>query len=64
VRGLVQRPDAAKPGVRRSILFVNGRPFRAPDLVRAVERGYRTTIPQGARPWLFLYLRLRATVST
>ena len=56
VRGLIQRPDAAKPGVRRSHLFVNGRPFRAPGLVRAVERGYRTTIPQGVRPWLFLYL--------
>jgi len=58
VRGLVQRPDAAKPGVRRSHLFVNGRPFRATELVRAVERGYRTTIPQGVRPWLFLYLRV------
>jgi len=58
VRGLVQRPDAARPGVRRSHLFVNGRPFRSPALVRAVERGYRTTIPQGARPWLFLYLQL------
>ncbi|KPJ79537.1 MAG: hypothetical protein AMS19_11005 [Gemmatimonas sp. SG8_23] len=58
VAGLVQRPDAARPGVRRSHLFVNGRPFRSPLLVRAVERGYRTTIPQGARPWLFLYLRV------
>jgi DNA mismatch repair protein MutL len=58
VHGLVQRPDAARPGVRRSHLFVNGRPFRSPALVRAVERGYRTTIPQGARPWLFLYLQL------
>jgi DNA mismatch repair protein MutL len=58
VRGLVQRPDAARPGVRRSHLFVNGRPFRSPALVRAVERGYRTTIPQGARPWLFLYLQV------
>lgn len=58
VRGLVQRPDAAKPGVRRSHLFVNGRPFRETALVRAVERGYRTTIPQGVRPWLFLYLRV------
>jgi DNA mismatch repair protein MutL len=58
VRGLVQRPDAARPGVRRSHLFVNGRPFRSPELVRAVERGYRTTIPQGVRPWLFLYLRV------
>jgi DNA mismatch repair protein MutL len=58
VAGLVQRPDAARPGVRRSHLFVNGRPFRSPELVRAVERGYRTTIPQGARPWLFLYLTM------
>ena len=58
VRGLIQRPDAAKPGVRRVHLFVNGRPFRAPALVRAAERGYRTTIPHGARPWIFLYLEL------
>jgi len=58
VHGLVQRPDAAKPGVRRSYLFVNGRPFRAGGLVRAADRGYRTTIPQGARPWVFLYLRV------
>lgn len=58
VRGLIQRPDAARPGVRRSHLFVNGRPFRSAPLVRAVERGYRTTIAQGVRPWLFLYLRV------
>ncbi|MDE3001795.1 MAG: DNA mismatch repair endonuclease MutL [Gemmatimonadota bacterium] len=56
--GLIQRPDQARPGVRRSHLFVNGRPFRSPALVRAVERGYRTTIPQGVRPWLFLYLQV------
>ena len=56
LRGLVQRPDAARPGLRRAHLFVNGRPFRAPALVRAAERGYRTTMPPGARPWLFLYL--------
>lgn len=58
VRGLIQRPDAARPGVRRSHLFVNGRPFRSPDVVRAVERGYRTTLPHGVRPWIFLYLEL------
>jgi len=58
VRGLIQRPDAAKPGLRRSHLFVNGRPFRSTELVRAAERGYRTTIPQGVRPWIFLYLRV------
>ena len=58
VHGLVQRPDAAKPGVRRSYLFVNGRPFKATELLKAADRGYRTTIPSGARPWLFLYLRV------
>jgi len=58
LKGLVQRPDAAKPGVRRSYLFVNGRPFRAPQLVKAAERGYRTTIPEGVRPWMFFYLQV------
>jgi len=58
VRGLVQRPDASKPGLRRVHLFVNGRPFRAVEIVRAAERGYRTTIPPGARPWMFLYLQV------
>jgi DNA mismatch repair protein MutL len=58
LKGLVQRPDAVKPGVRRSYLFVNGRPFRAPQLVKAAERGYRTTIPQGVRPWIFFYLQV------
>ncbi|HSM61946.1 MAG TPA: DNA mismatch repair endonuclease MutL [Longimicrobiales bacterium] len=56
VRGLVQRPDAARPGVRRVHLFVNGRPFRATALVRAAERGYRTTVAHGVRPWMFLAL--------
>jgi DNA mismatch repair protein MutL len=56
VRGLIQRPDASQPGVRRSALFVNGRPFRDAAIQRAVERGYRTTIPYGARPWYVLYL--------
>jgi DNA mismatch repair protein MutL len=56
VRGLVQRPDAARPGLRRAHLFVGSRPFREPSLVRAAERGYRTTIPDRARPWMFLYL--------
>ncbi|HEX9885903.1 MAG TPA: DNA mismatch repair endonuclease MutL [Longimicrobiales bacterium] len=56
VRGLVQRPDAADAGVRRAYLYVNGRPFRDPALVKAVESGYRTTIPAGARPWLFVDL--------
>ena len=58
VKGLIQRPDAAKPGRGRRYLFVNGRPFKAPELVQAAERGYRTTIPKEARPWMFLYLQV------
>ena len=58
VHGLVQRPDAARAGMRRAQLFVNGRPFRAVEIVRAAERAYRTTIPGGARPWLLLYFQL------
>jgi DNA mismatch repair protein MutL len=58
VRGLIQRPDAARPGFRRAHLFVNGRPFRNPALLRAADRGYRTTISAGQRPWLFLYLQV------
>jgi DNA mismatch repair protein MutL len=56
VTGMIQRPDAARPGLRRSLLLVNGRPFREPALLRAADRAYRTTIPPGARPWLFLSL--------
>ena len=58
MRGLIQRPDAAAPGFRRAYLFVNGRPFKSPALLRAVDRGYRTTTAPGQRPWLFLYLQV------
>lgn len=56
LRGLIQRPDDARPGFRRAHLFVNGRPFREPALLRAADRGYRTTIAQKIRPWVFLYV--------
>jgi DNA mismatch repair protein MutL len=59
VRGLIQRPDAARPGYRRAYLFVNGRPFRSPALLRAADRGYRTTTSPGQRPWVFLYFGAR-----
>jgi DNA mismatch repair protein MutL len=58
VRGLIQRPDAAKSGFRRAHLFVNGRPFRSRTLLASVDRGYRTTISERVRPWAFLYLRM------
>ena len=58
VSGYVQRPDAARPGHRRAQLFVNGRPFRDPALLKAAERGFRTTIAPGQRPWIFLHLQV------
>ncbi len=58
VRGFVQRPADAKPTGRKAFLFVNGRPFRDPFLVRAAEAGYRATINPGCRPTVFLSLGL------
>ena len=54
VEGFVQRPGDARPTGRRTQLFVNGRPFRDPFLVRAAEAGYRAAIHPGDRPSLFL----------
>ena len=54
VRGFVQRPADARPSGRKAFLFVNGRPFRDPFLVRAAEAGYRGAITPGSRPTLFL----------
>jgi DNA mismatch repair protein MutL len=59
VAGLVERPDAAISGPRRVHLFVGGRPFRDRSLQAAAERGYRTTVPQSARPSLLLYLDVK-----
>jgi DNA mismatch repair protein MutL len=60
IRGVVQRPDRARPGFRRAYLFVGGRPFRDSGLLSAADRGYRTTIPRDHRPWLFLFLEVPA----
>ena len=56
VHGFIQRPAEAQPTGRRTQLFVNGRPFRDPFLVRAAEAGYRSAIHPGDRPSLFLKL--------
>ncbi len=53
--GLIQRPDAARTGRRRST-FVNGRPFRDRGLGRLVDEAYRTTIAPELRPDFLLYL--------
>ncbi len=56
VAGFVQRPGDARPTGRRTQLFVNGRPFKDPFLVRAAEAGYRAAIHPGDRPTLYLNL--------
>ncbi|MFQ5746997.1 MAG: DNA mismatch repair endonuclease MutL [Gemmatimonadota bacterium] len=59
VGGLVQRPDAARPAGGRRYLFVNGRPFRDPGLLRVVDAAYRTTVAPGLRPSAFLRLEIQ-----
>ncbi len=54
VAGFVQRPGDAQPTGRRTQLFVNGRPFKDPFLVRAAEAGYRSAIHPGDRPSIYL----------
>jgi len=58
ITGLVQRPHSSRPGGRKAYLFVNGRSFTDRYLVRAVDRAYKTTIPQGVYPSLFLFLEV------
>ncbi|GIW51171.1 MAG: DNA mismatch repair protein MutL [Gemmatimonadales bacterium] len=58
VRGFVQRPADARPAGRRAYLFVNGRPFKDPLLVRAAEAGYRAAINPGCRPSILLAISL------
>ena len=61
VGGLTQRPAAARASRRRQHVFVNGRPVDAPDLFRAALRGYRSTLPGGARPDVYLLIELDPT---
>jgi DNA mismatch repair protein MutL len=58
VQGFVQRPAATRAAGRKTHLFVNGRPFRDPFLVRAAEAGYRATLPPGHRPTMILGIEL------
>ncbi|MEX0843291.1 MAG: DNA mismatch repair endonuclease MutL [Gemmatimonadota bacterium] len=58
--GLIQRPGRTRPGFRRATLFLERRPFREVALLKAVDRGYRTTIPEGHRPWVVLFIRVPA----
>jgi DNA mismatch repair protein MutL len=54
IAGLVERPADVGTSTRRVFLSVNGRAIRDIGIVRAAEAAYRSTIPAGVRPTLFL----------
>ena len=58
VSGFIQRPGDAQPTGRRTQLFVNGRPFKDPFLIRAAEAGYRAAIHPGDRPSIYLRIEV------
>jgi DNA mismatch repair protein MutL len=60
VAGLVERPADVGTTTRRVFLSVNGRAVRDAGIVRAAEAAYRSTIPSGVRPTLFLDLVVAA----
>ena len=58
VSGLVERPSEVGTAGRRVHLAINARTVRDHGIVRAAEAAYRSTIPAGVRPTLFLELTL------
>ena len=60
VAGLVERPADVGTGTRRVFISVNGRAVRDAGLVRAAEAAYKSTIPAGVRPTMFLDVVLAA----
>jgi DNA mismatch repair protein MutL len=60
VSGLAERPRDVGTRTRRVVLVVNGRAIRDPGLVRAAEAAYRSTIPAGLRPSVFLDITVSA----
>lgn len=58
VAGLVERPSDVGTATRRVFVSVNGRAVRDNGLVRAAESAYRSTIPAGTRPSIFLDVTL------
>src|SRR5688572_5977939 len=58
VAGLAERPAEVGMASRRVHLAVNGRAIRDHGLVRAAEAAYRSTLPAGLRPSLFLEIRV------
>lgn len=60
VSGLVERPSDVGTATRRTFLSVNGRAIRDAGILRAAEAAYRSTIPAGTRPALYLEVSVPA----
>jgi DNA mismatch repair protein MutL len=60
VAGQVERPSEVGTAGRRVHLAINGRTVRDAGIVRAAEAAYRSTIPAGVRPTLYLELTVAA----
>ncbi|MDX1661314.1 MAG: DNA mismatch repair endonuclease MutL [Gemmatimonadota bacterium] len=58
VHGFAQRAAAAGASRRRQFVFVNDRPVDVTEVARAAIRGYRSTLPRGARPDFFLFVEV------
>lgn len=56
VSGLAERPADVGMASRRVHVTVNGRAIRDHGVIRAAEMAYRSTLPSGLRPSLFLDL--------
>ncbi len=56
VSGYIGKPSSAKRGRSEQYLFVNGRYFKSPYILKAVMRGYEKLIPANLNPSFFLYL--------
>jgi DNA mismatch repair protein MutL len=54
VSGLVERPADVGTSTRRIFVSINGRAIGDVGIVRSAEAAYRSTIPAGVRPTLFL----------
>jgi DNA mismatch repair protein MutL len=60
VSGLIERPANVGTATRRTFLSVNGRAIRDAGIIRAAELAYRSTIPAGTRPALYLEVTVPA----
>jgi DNA mismatch repair protein MutL len=58
VVGLAERPSEVGTASRRVAVIVNGRAVRDTGVIRAAETAYRTALPAGLRPSLFLEIHL------